>query len=205
MNTAQEELTSSQDKGNDDRPSTKRELSPPVSTTVSTSSPHCFLTGEPPFIINTTYECTTSRPIWALILQDSERGGGTEIRDPERLSHGNPRRVGPTSIVLCTDGMLGSEMDRVEIEDSILLRLEPGQKFSTYYKISAVERKRGFGSDMRMMSREKSYKVTLRQRCWRWMFEDEMGDLDENGRRGLLKKVTKTTWNVDCSTTFTTV
>jgi hypothetical protein len=177
------------------------EQSPPVSSSVSVSSNTCSLTGEPPFTITTTYECITSHPISALIYQNSEWGNGAEIRDPERRC----RRVGPTSIRYCTDGWEDEDWDRYEIEDSILLRMEPGQKFSTCYVVSAETRMPGFGSDMRSFKENKTYKVTLRERTWRWMYEDEMGDLDWNGRIETLKSVKKMRWKVDCSTTFSTV
>jgi hypothetical protein len=159
------------------------------------------LTGDPPFIISTTYECTTSRPIWALIFLWSEDGEGTIIRDPERRN----RVVGPASIRYCTDGWEDEDFERYEIEDSLMLRMEPGRRFSTCYKMSTEPREPGFGTDMKCLKEGKSYGITLRVRKWRWMYEDEMGELGWNGRRELLATIKPTTWRVDCSTTFTTV
>jgi hypothetical protein len=71
--------------------------------------------------------------------------------------------------------------------------------------MSVEERKPGFGTDMRRLKEGESYPITLRLRRWRWMYEDEMGELGRNERRELSKTVRPTTWRVDCSTIFKAV
>lgn len=47
---------------------------PPLRISLSTSSPTVSLSGSPPFYVTTTYEGTSTRPIWALIYLNRKRG-----------------------------------------------------------------------------------------------------------------------------------
>lgn len=183
---------------------------PPVSTTLTTSSPTCALNGKPPFTATTTYECTTSRPIWALIRLFTDFGGGIEIRDPQRKH----RRMGPPSTIVADEW----DTDALDLDDTVLVRLEPNQKFSTSYTFSVVPKASGIvHSDVRHMAKGNTYEITLRRRRWRWMFEDEMEvwvvvgeemseeeeEEEREERRQMLRKKEVMEWEVDCMVTFT--
>lgn len=111
----------------------------------------------PPFTATTTYECTTSRPNWALIRLYTHFGGGIEIRDP---LHKNRRR-GPTCTIIEDDW----DEEALDLEDTQLIRLEPGQKFSTSYTVSVVPMVDGLRSaDVKGMVKGNLYNITLRKR-----------------------------------------
>ena len=153
------------------------------------------MSGEPPFKAITEYECTVSKPIWALVRLFTDFSGGIEIRDPLRKH----RRIGGLSSIVADEW----DEDALDLEDTELVRLEPGQKFSTSYTISVVPKAGGLmASDMRHMVPGNTYEITLRAQRWRWMFEDEMADIDEDERRAILKKREAVEWKVDCQVNF---
>jgi hypothetical protein len=170
---------------------------PPVSTTVTTSPSTCSLSGEPPFKAITEYECTASKPIWALVRLFTDFSGGIEIRDPLRKH----RRIGGVSSIVADEW----DEDALDLEDTELVRLEPGQKFSTSYTISVVPKADGLrDSDIRHMVPGNTYEITLRKQRWRWMFEDDMPeDIGEDERRAILKKTEVVEWKVDSQVNFT--
>lgn len=173
---------------------------PPVSTSLSISSPTCSLDGEPPFTVTTTYECTSSRPIWAIVRLFRYFSCGIIIRDPQRRNH---RRIGPTSTIISDDW----DEDDLNLEDSELIRLELGQKHSIPYTISVVPKARGLrASDVYLMVKGNTYDIGLRKRRWMWMFEDEMGgEMSEEDRREMLRKREAVEWEEDCIVSFQTV
>jgi hypothetical protein len=171
---------------------------PPVSTTLTTSSPTCSLIGEPPFTATTTYERTTSRPIWALVRLFTDFGGGIEIRDPVRKH----RQVGARSTIIADEW----DEHALDLDDTALVWLESGQTFSTLYTVSVVPKVNGLrDSDVKHLVVGNTYEITLRKRRWRWMFEDEMGGgLSEKERR-VLRKRKVVEWKVDRMVIFEAV
>ncbi len=169
---------------------------PPVSTTVVISPSTCSLSGSPPFRAITEYECTASKPIWALVSLWADFSGGIEIRDPLRKH----RRIGGGSIIDADEW----DEEALDLEDTALIRLEPGQKFSTSYTVSVVPKADGLrDSDTKHMVPGNTYVITLRKRRWRWIFQDEMAqDIDEDERRAILKKREAVEWKVDCQVNF---
>ncbi len=85
-----------------------------------------------------------------------------------------------------------------------LVRIDPGQKFSTSYTISVVPKADELrDSDIRHMVPGNTYEITLRKRRWSWMFEDEMAeDIEEDERRAILKKREAVEWKVDHQVNF---
>lgn len=169
---------------------------PPISTILTTSASTCSLSGEPPFTATTEYECTAHKPIWALVRLFSQCGGGIEIRDPLRKH----RKIGARSTIIADE----YDEDALDLADTELVRLEPGQKFATAYTVSVVPKAGGLrDSDTKYMVQGNNYEITLMKRRWRWMFEDEMvGDIGEGERREILKKKEVVEWPVDCQVNF---
>ena len=172
------------------------QLIPPISTILTTSPSTCSLSGEPPFTATTEYECLGSKPIWALIRLFTDFGGGIEIRDPQRKH----RKIGARSTIIADEW----DEEALDLEDTELVRLEPGQRFSTVYTVSVVPKAGGLrASDTKHMVPGNTYEITLMRRRWRWMFEDEMdGDIGENERRETLKRKEAVEWDVDCQVNF---
>jgi len=108
--------------------------------------------------------------------------------------------MGPQSTIIA------DEWDDValDLDDTELVRLELGQKFSTSYTFSVVPKADGLrNSDVRNMVKGNTYEITLRRRRWRWMFEDEMGEgMSEEEREEALRKREAMEWMVDCKATF---
>lgn len=179
---------------------TQHQEPPPVLTSLSTSSPTCSLNGEPPFTVTTTYECTSSRPIWALVRLFEYVGCGIILRDPQRKNH---RRIGPSSTLIGDDW----DEEAVTFEDSQLIRFQLGQKHSIPYTISVVPKVSGLSSsDVYLMVKGNTYEITLRTRNWKWMFEDEMEEgMSEEQRKELLWKREAVEWTEDCMVTFQAV
>ncbi|KAI9860132.1 MAG: hypothetical protein M1813_006242 [Trichoglossum hirsutum] len=173
-----------------------QEEQPPISTTLAISSQTCFINGEPPFTATTTYECTASRPIWSLVRLFTDFGGGIQIYDLERKH----RRIGPTSTIIADEW----DGDALDLDDTALVRLEPGQTFSTSYTLSVVPKADGLrNSDVKNMVKGNTHEVGLRRRRLRWMFEDEMGgEMSEAERREMLRTRDAMEWGVDCKETF---
>jgi hypothetical protein len=86
----------------------------------------------------------------------------------------------------------------LDLDDTALVWLEPGQTFSTLYTVSVVPKVNGLrDSDVKHLVVGNTYEITLRKRRWRWMFEDELGGgLSEEERRVLRKKKV-VEWKVD--------
>jgi len=168
---------------------------PPVSTSLKLSSPLCAIDGNPPFTISTTYACNTSRPIWALFPLFTYFCGGIKIRDPAR----NHRRIGPDPTFLQE-----VDLNTLNLEDTLLVRLEPEREHSTSYTLAVVPKANGIlHSDVHMFVKGHQYEVTLRKRQLRWMFEDEMPDrMTEAERRELLKEKAPLEWRPDCCLPF---
>jgi len=178
---------------------------PPVRTTLTTSSPILALSGNPPFIVNTTYECTSHRPIWALIRVFADFATGIRIRDTEPLLDGSGnvikyRRLGPDPT------RVGDRDDdgNIDLDDTELVRFALGEQFSTSYTISTVEKLNGLvRADTRLMKLGGTYEIYLRLRRWRWMFEEEMGgEMSEEERRKILSKKEVDEWVADNRVTF---
>ncbi|KAL2060152.1 hypothetical protein VTL71DRAFT_9974 [Oculimacula yallundae] len=177
--------------------SSRDQYQPQISTILTTSYPTCALSGQPAFTVTTTYECTASKPIWALVRLWADYSGGIEIRDPQR----NHRRIGGGSTLIADEW----DEDALDLEDTSLVRLEPGQKFSTQYTVSVVPKADGLrNSDIRLMVPGNTYEITIKKQRWRWMFEDEMDkEMDIEERRTILKNRDVAEWKVDCLANFT--
>lgn len=174
----------------------------PVTTSLRTSSNTLALDGQPPFVTTTEYECITAKPIWALVGLFTHKGKGVEIRDPERVSQGKARRIGPTSTLISDE----IDLRALELQESELVRLEPGQTYSAIYAISVFPHSILTNSDTRPMKKGNTYIIGLRRRKWRWMFEDELvGGLGEEEIREILSKKDPMEWEVNCEVIITTV
>ncbi len=174
----------------------------PVSLTLSTSAPICYGSGEPPFIVTTTNQCTTERSICALLYSFPHTCNGVEVRDPER----NNRRIGPVSTCM-EDDTPDPELDRQKLfqHETELVRLDPGQIHRTSYTFSIVAKVHGLRhSDIRVLKDGNSYQLTLREQRWWWMFEDQMpADCSDKEKREILSKQPVTKWKPECSSEFT--
>lgn len=172
---------------------------PPIATTLTTTSPTCALSGTPPFTTITTHLNTSPSPLWALVRLYTDFSGGIEIRDLSRKH----RRIGGGSTIIADEW----DEEALDLEDTQLVRLGPGEVFETRYTIclgSKAGRLRG--SDVKMMVEGGNYEVTARKRLWRWMFEEEMGgELSEEERRGMLSEREVVEWGVDCKVEHTAV
>ncbi len=160
-----------------------------VSTSIETSAPVCSRSGDPPFVVTVRYECTTSRPISALVHLNSDACNGIEIRDPARRaaldSRWEHRRIGPDTIVM-NDEYYGDDT----IDDAEVVRMEPGKLFERPYTFSVVPKLNGIKrSDIWGLKPGTTYELMLRKQTWRWMFEDEMlENCSSEERRELLEK-----------------
>jgi hypothetical protein len=173
----------------------------PVTTSLRTSSTSLALDGQPPFVTTTEYECITAKPIWAMVGLFTHRGKGVEIRDPARVFGGKAKRIGPTSTII------PDEWDELalELEETELVRLEPGQKFSTTYTMRVVPYSLR-SADTHAMQKGKPYIISLRTRKWRWVLEDELEEgLDKAEIREILSKKDPMEWKADCEVAITTV
>jgi len=177
---------------------------PPISTSVATSSAVCHLSGDPPFTVTTTYRHTgtsdnkAGESIWALIYLSSHNGKGIDIRDPQRQN----RRMGPSSTNISDEW----DEDDHDVEDSLLVRLQPGQEICTSYTFSVVAKAGGLrNSDIRNMIAGNNYEITLKKRRWRWMFENQMDATTKDQRREILERQKAIEWEVDCKAEFEAV
>lgn len=87
---------------------------PPVTASLSTSTPTCSLSGHPPFTVFLTWKLRENRPIYALVTREDGRVIGLEFRDPEK----NGRRIGPPP-----DVQQGDEDDATSNDTEILVAL----------------------------------------------------------------------------------
>ena len=126
--------------------------------------------------------------------------------------------------------MLGDNWDEdaLDLTDTELLRLEPGQTISRSYTLCVSEKVDGFiPSDMYKLEVGKRYILGLLPRRWRWIYaEDLPEDVDEDcglvgespvhaqteGERGLISAVTDflnrrdvAQWKPDCTAVFEVV
>lgn len=65
------------------------------------------------------------------------------------------------------------------LDDSDLIRLELGEEYFTSYMFTAEREPCPEREDMFRLEWEKTYVVSLRQRMWWWMYEDQMGSGQE--------------------------
>ena len=167
---------------------------PPVSSTVSLSSPTCSITGNPEFTVTYTHENISTKPICALVRVWADYCNGFQARDP--LQKYRPRGLPPT--------MLADEWDEdaLDLNDTELVRLDPGQSMSRNYTFSVSKKLDGFiHNDMYKLEVGKKYVLCLREQRWRWVFAEDLpesveGDdgavgayavnIHEEGERGLI-------------------
>ena len=140
---------------------------PPVSTTISLSSPTCSIHGDPEFTVTYAHENIGTKPIWALVRLWSDYCNGFEARDPQER---NRRRGLPPT-------MLADEWDEdaLDLKDTERIHLDPGQTMSKSYTFSAGEKLDGFiSSDMYKLEVGKNYVLGLRPQRWRWIFVNDL-------------------------------
>ncbi|KAJ9635200.1 hypothetical protein H2199_008686 [Coniosporium tulheliwenetii] len=172
---------------------------PPVTISLTTSSPTCSLSGSPPFTVSIEWTLSGSRPIWALISLNSGRTYGIVIRDPSRKG----RRIGPPTTFIADEGVLTIEEDD---EDVTLVRIGPNKPCRISYTFTTEPKVSGLrGSDTAMMKPGMPYELTLRKTCCRWMYEDEMGDGGEVERRRKLRERPLALFTPDCRAWFEAV
>ena len=140
---------------------------PPVTASLSTSTPTCSLSSNPPFTVFLTWKLYEKRPIYALVTRESGRVIGIEFRDPEK----NGRRIGPPPDVQQGD------VDNAPCNDEeifvLLNGLEDG--FLQEYTLATEVRQNGLlPSDTWNLKNGKQYEMTLRKSKWRWLYQDEV-------------------------------
>ena len=162
------------------------------------SGPSCSLKGQPPLTATTAYSCTASQPIWALVSLYTQFGGGIDTRDRER----DHRRGGPPCTIIDDEFDTEAPGSRGQRNSA----LGPGEDFSTVYTLSAVAKDGIQHSDNKKFGIGKSDKITLKERRWKWMFEDGIPvGLDLKARRKILSQEHITKGCEDSSATFETV
>lgn len=167
---------------------------PPITASLTASTPFCALSGTPPFTICLEWTSHSDRAIYALQTRVTGHNIGLEIRDPARKG----RRIGPPSDRLCGDG---DGEDGLPDDDERLVRLEKrGDFFREEYTLG-VEPKRGglISADLKNLVGGKGYALSLRKEKWRWVYGDEVavgkGKGAEGGLlRGLLEREPWVEW-----------
>jgi len=168
--------------------------SPPISISLITSSPTCYLSGSPPFSVSIVWTLSGSRPIWALIPFNTKFTCGIEIRDPER----NGRRIGPPSI-----GISDEDSD-VDDGDSAVAKITTDEPYRHTYTLTTKPKAGGLrSSDTWNLKSGKLYHLTLRKMTCKWMYEDEMREGDDAERRKKLEKQLAALLKPDIQATFT--
>jgi len=94
----------------------------PVTSSLSTSTPICSLSGVPSLTIFLDWTLDGDRPICALMTQSRAHNIGVEISDPERKG----RRIGPPSDWVCYD-----EDEAIPAEE-VVLRSKRGMLFDSH-------------------------------------------------------------------------
>lgn len=140
---------------------------PPVSTMVSLSSPTCSVHGNPEFTVTYAHENTGTKPIWALVRLWTDYCNGFIARahNPQTPREKRPRGLPPT--------ILADEWDEdaLDLNDTELIKLNPGQTMSRSYTFSVDEKLNGFiSSDMYKLEVKRKYVLRLHPRRWRWIF-----------------------------------
>ena len=171
---------------------------PPVTPSLTTSTPTCSLSGITPFMVSLTWRAETDRPIYALVTLKEGYNIGLEIRDPER----NGRRIGPVPDLppAGDDDPPNNDKERfVEFNRS-------GDSFSQVYTFATEKRRNGLVlSDTWNLKSGKVYELTLRKSRWRWMYQDE---IEENMLRDqakvveVLRQEPYSEWKLDCQAVF---
>lgn len=150
-----------------------------MSTTIGLSSPTCSVRGDRKFTVTYSYKNVGTKPIRALVRVWSDFCNGFEARD---LHTRRCRGLPPTR--------LGEDFDEeaIDLEDTELINLAPGQTTSRSYMFSTGEKLRGYiHSDMYKLEVGKKYALGLRPRRWRWTFADNL-PADIEGQSGLISK-----------------
>lgn len=165
---------------------------PPITASLTASTPFCALSGTPPFTICLEWTSHSDRAIHAIQTRVIGHNIGLEIRDPARKG----RRIGPPSDRLCGDG---DGEDGLPDDEERLVRLEKrGDCFREEYTLGVERKRRGLvNADLWNLAGGKGYALTLRKEKWRWVYADEVGvgDGAEDGvLRGLLEREPWVEW-----------
>lgn len=142
-------------------------LTPPVTTSISVSSPTCPCSGVPAFTASYTHQNIGTQSISALVRRWSHYCNGFIANHPQK---GSRRRGLPPT-------MLSDEWDEValDLEDTELVNLDPGQTMSRSDTFSAVAKLDGFvSSDMCKLEVGKKYTLRLMRQRWRWKFASDI-------------------------------
>lgn len=110
---------------------------PPVTSSLSTSTPICSLSGVTSLTIFLDWKLDGDRPICALMTRGRGQNIGVEIRDPERKG----RRIGPPSDVICYDE------DELPPNEEELLRLDRGDPFRQSHTLTVEPKHRLLNAD----------------------------------------------------------
>lgn len=171
---------------------------PPVTASLSTSTPTCSLSGQPPFTVFLTWKLHEQRPIYALVTREEGRIIGLEFRDPEI----NGRRIGPAP-----DVQQGDEDNAPCNDEEIFVPLNGLEDdFSQEYTLATKERRNGLlHSDTWNLKSGKQYEMTLRKSMWRWVYQDEVEEevrQDEAKVVEMLRQEPCSVWKPDSRATF---
>jgi hypothetical protein len=101
---------------------------PPCSVDVRVTLSACSISGNPPFKATKTYTCASAQPTWFLITLYSKLAHTLGVQNPNHPKN-KDSRVGPFPS-FAGDGW-GQE--KLDLEDSELVRLEPGEQSETGY------------------------------------------------------------------------
>lgn len=171
---------------------------PPITSFLSTSTPSCSLSGNPPFTVILDWKLDGDRAIFALLTRRRGMNIGLEVRDPERNGH----RIGPPA-----DGTWGDRDDSPPPDEEELVRLEKmGDSFSQSYTLATKPKLRGIIlADTWNFKSGNTYALTLKKTQWRWLYEDEVEDAVLQDRAMMIERLgrePKVQWKPDCRVEF---
>ena len=140
---------------------------PPVSTSICVSSPSCSISGAPAFTTTYTHKNVGTKAIWALVRLWSDYCNGFVSHDLQ--NHNRRRGLPPT--ILSDDW----DEEALDLKDTELWKLDPGQVISKSYTFTVNKKLDGFiSSDVYKYEVGKKYLLDLCPRRWRWVFADDL-------------------------------
>jgi hypothetical protein len=175
---------------------------PPFSFNLSISSSTISLSGNPLFYATSTYTCTTTQPIYALIHLYTQTANNLVVRDPNYARKRNAR-IGPSPTIGCLD----REDDPPKGEDAILLYLKPGGKFESIYTFATTPKSGGWHrADTHSMREGGTYTIESRAREFWWMYAEDVDEgLSEEEKKAILTQRKCMSWKPDCKLEFTAI
>jgi hypothetical protein len=175
---------------------------PPCNVELRVSPSTCSISGAIPFKVIKSYTCTSIRPTWFLFTLYSEWAHELVVRDPNHPK-GKYHRVGP----FFTWSQDEWDQEEIDIQDTELVRLEPGEKFETEYVFRIKPRPLSTEtSDVKNMKADRPYWIEVgHAKCW-WICADDLKEnLTSEEMRDLLGQRKYVQWKPTCRVDFETV